>query len=89
LVVLEAMALGKAEIASNEGGPVEMIENGISGFLIEPGNPDMLREKIDYLLSDPTFRFRLGENALERVKTKFSTLDIKYIENLYLKLLHK
>jgi len=82
IVVLEAMALGKAVIASNEGGPVEIIVNGQSGLLIEVNNPKILAEKIDLLLSDEMLRKEIGKNAITRVRNKFSRLDIKHIESI-------
>ena len=87
LVVLEAMAMGKAIIASNEGGPVEMIENGKSGVLIEPGNPVLLAENIDSLFSDSRRLKLMGDDALRRVTERFSTLDIGFVQDLYDKLL--
>jgi glycosyltransferase involved in cell wall biosynthesis len=89
LVVLEAMSLGKAVIASNEGGPKEMIVDGESGFLIEPNNPQILAEKVDVLLSDSILRTKLGENAFDRVRKKFSKLDIQHVENVYRTLLKR
>ena len=89
LVVLEAMAAGKAVIASNEGGPVEMIIDGESGILIEPGNARLLADKLKLLISDKKFRTQLGENAYKRVEGKFSKIDIEFIEHLYKKLLLK
>lgn len=83
LVVLEAMAMGKAVIASNEGGPVEMIEDRISGVLIEPGDPECLAQAIDSLLENPEKRRQMGEKALERVNTHFARLDIEAVEKVY------
>ncbi|PIE46608.1 MAG: hypothetical protein CSA42_07630 [Gammaproteobacteria bacterium] len=83
LVVLEAMAIGKAVIASNQGGPVEMIENGKSGILIEPGSPQVLAKQIDFLLADSQKMKLLGTEALNRVKSKFTVFDNKFIEDLY------
>jgi glycosyltransferase involved in cell wall biosynthesis len=87
LVVLEAMAMGKAIIASNEGGPVEMIVNNKSGLLIQPNNSEILAESIDLLLSDKQKRQEMGIAAYNRVVNNFSKLDISFIENLYLNLL--
>lgn len=88
LVVLEAMAMEKAIIASGEGGPAEMLVHGESGLLIEPGNHEVLADSIDFLLSDRTKRKAFGSSAYKRVCEKFSSLDIAFIEKLYVDLLN-
>jgi len=87
LVVLEAMALGKALIASSEGGPAEMVVDGESGFLVPPGNPEILSEKLDILLSDSAYKEEMGKNAFKRIKRKFSKLNIRQVEDVYEQLL--
>lgn len=87
LVVLEAMAMGTAIVASNEGGPLEMITDGESGFLIEPGKPEILANRIDVFLSDKEIRKRMGEAAEERFYKQFSTFDVNMIEAVYHRLL--
>lgn len=87
LVVLEAMAMEKAIIASNEGGSAEMIVNNESGLLIKPGNPEILAETLDLLLSDQEKCKEMGIAAYKRVAENFSTIDIAFVENLYFKLL--
>lgn len=87
LVVLEAMVMGKAIVASNEGGPAEMIIDGESGFLVAPSNPQALAERLDTLVGDVELRKRMGANALKRMEEKFSSIDSAFIENLYHKLL--
>jgi len=89
LVVLEAMSMGKAIIASNEGGPVEMLVDGESGFLVQPADAQELARGLDELLSSPQLRERLGRNARKRMEEKFSNIDIGYIENLYIRLLSR
>jgi len=63
LSLLEAMALGKAIIASDLGPRREMIEDGVSGLLFEAGNAGDLRTKIDILIGDQALRERLGQAA--------------------------
>lgn len=71
MVSLEGMCLKKAVIATNIGGPMEIIENGASGILVPPGNPSVLAEKIQFLLEHPAVRDRIGKNALKRVEQNF------------------
>ena len=49
--VMESFAMGKPVIGARIGGITEMIENGINGYLFEPGNPEDLAQKINLLLS--------------------------------------
>jgi glycosyltransferase involved in cell wall biosynthesis len=60
---LEGMALGKAVIASNEGGPLDVIEDGIDGLLIPPRDPGRLADAVLRLLDQPDFAATLAERA--------------------------
>lgn len=55
-VIVEGMAAGLPVIASNEGGPVEIVVPGETGLLIEPGNPAILAESINWMLDHPEER---------------------------------
>jgi glycosyltransferase involved in cell wall biosynthesis len=72
LSVLEAMVLGKPVIASDIGGVQEMIEDGVTGVLVEPNRPERIAEKILSLLDDPRSCEEIGRKAEEFVNTKFS-----------------
>lgn len=63
---LEGMALGKPTIASNEGGPLDVIEHEVDGLLIAPRKPEVLAAAIVRLLSDPAFSADLGRKAARR-----------------------
>lgn len=52
-VIPEAMASGRPVVASNVGGIPEMVEDGQSGFLVEPANERQLAEKIKHLIDNP------------------------------------
>lgn len=60
---LEGMALGRAVIASNEGGPLDVIENGVDGLLIAPRDPQLLADAVLRLLDSRELRATLGANA--------------------------
>ena len=72
MVLLEGMCLKKPIIATNIGGPKEIIENEVSGILVPPGDPNILAEKIEYLLHHPEVSDVMGENAFQRVADKFN-----------------
>ena len=72
-VVLQGMALGKAVVASDIGGPREQIEDGLSGILVAPGDPVALAHAICDLLGDPLKRATLGSVATARVRDRFTS----------------
>src|SRR5262249_57484052 len=53
-VLLEGMAMGKAVIATDLGGPREIIEHGVSGFLVPPGDAVALAAAVETLIADPS-----------------------------------
>ncbi|HZS30083.1 MAG TPA: glycosyltransferase family 4 protein [Gaiellaceae bacterium] len=65
-VVLEGMAAGLAVVAADAGGPVELIEDGVDGLLVPPGDATTLAGALRRLHADPELRRRLGEAARER-----------------------
>jgi len=66
IVVIEAMAGGSPVVASNIGGIPEIVEDGVSGILVPPGDPDSLRRALADLLADPERRSAMGRAAGER-----------------------
>lgn len=71
-VLLEAMITSKPVIATNVGGNPEVIEDGKTGLLVPPKDPQKIAEAVLSLLSDEDKRIRMGEAGLRRVKEKFS-----------------
>ena len=72
LVVLEAMASGTPVVCSRLGGLPEIVEDGETGFLVEPGSVDELKERLGEILCDRTLAGRLGRNARERALERFT-----------------
>ena len=70
--MIEAMACGKPVIASRIGGPTEVIQNGVNGILVPPGNVEELAEEIVLLENDENARRRIGEKARETILKRFS-----------------
>lgn len=68
LVVIEAMACGAPVIATNQGGPPEIISEGRDGYLVHPSETALLADRIATLLLDDSerarFRFRAREKAV-------------------------
>ncbi len=84
LVTLEAMAAAKPVIVTRSGGPQEIVEDGHTGLLIPPADPDALAEKICELLGNPERAAALARTAQAKVESKF-TLErmIRDYERLY------
>ncbi|MFD0835507.1 glycosyltransferase family 4 protein [Mariniflexile aquimaris] len=69
---LEAMAMGKAMVASNVGWANEMIDDGKEGFLVHPTHHERYAKRILELLEHPDKRTAFGAAAREKIKAKFS-----------------
>jgi glycosyltransferase involved in cell wall biosynthesis len=63
LVVIEAMAAGRALIASAAGGPLEIVDDGVDGVLVAPGDVAALADAMRALADDPDRRAALGAAA--------------------------
>ncbi len=72
LVALEAMASGTPVICSRIGGLPEVVEDGVTGYLVAPGDVAGLRDRLAEVLGDPALAARLGKNARERVLERFT-----------------
>ncbi|KDA05225.1 hypothetical protein DC31_02215 [Microbacterium sp. CH12i] len=62
-VVVQGLSEGLIVIASNEGGPVEVITNGVNGFLIPPEDSDRLADLLEKLLLDTLLREQVAGAA--------------------------
>tara|TARA_B100000315_G_C14388166_1_gene500627 strand:- start:258 stop:815 length:558 start_codon:yes stop_codon:yes gene_type:complete len=70
-VYVEAMASGLPVIAARAGGVVEIVENNVNGFLIEPDDLDELVDKVN-LLKDGGERKRMSAESLRLFAEKFT-----------------
>ena len=82
-VAMEAMATGKPVIAAKIGGLPEIVEDGQTGILVAPGDPDALRAAIERLLEDRALAARMGSAGRERVKAFHASAVVGQIEALY------
>jgi glycosyltransferase involved in cell wall biosynthesis len=69
---LEAMAHGRPVVASGVGGLLDLVVNGETGILVEPGNVEALRAALQRLLADPGLRRRMGDAGRRRAAEHFS-----------------
>lgn len=87
--VLEAMAAGVPVIASAVGGVVDLIEDGTTGLLVPPGDPDALRAAIERLVARPTLAASLGASGQRHVRDRYSfDRMVAGFEHLFLSELH-
>lgn len=71
-VIIESLALGVPVVATALGGPLEIIEDGVSGYLVPPGDAGAIAERVLALLQDPALKERMRGGALSRVEKRFS-----------------
>jgi glycosyltransferase involved in cell wall biosynthesis len=69
---LEAMAAGRAIVASAQGGVPELIEHGSNGLLAKSDDPESFIKQIRILLDDPALGSRLGHAARKSVQERFT-----------------
>lgn len=67
----ESMAVGTPVIASAVGGIVEIIRDGVDGFLVPPDDADALADRLEQLLTDPELREKMGTSARARFLAEF------------------
>jgi phosphatidylinositol alpha 1,6-mannosyltransferase len=66
----EALASGVPVVAPRSGGPVDIVDHGVTGFLYQPGNGDDLATHIGRLQHDPMLRRRMGRDGRRAVAGK-------------------
>jgi len=80
LVVIESMVNGVPVIATNNGGPLEIIDDGVDGLLFDRSSEDLTR-KIEELYYDKTLQQELSNNGYIKVKKKFDKMT--QMEKMY------
>ncbi len=84
LVYVEAMACAKPVIGSRLAGVRTVIDDGTTGFLIDPGNVADLRTKIEMILTDQQQAAQLGQAGLEKVQQHYTWRGVvEQIDQLY------
>ena len=84
LSVIEAMAAGLPIVSTAAGGVPELLQNGIQGFIVQPGHAEQLSEAMVTLFKDPELRRTMGAAAAARAKGKFDvSAMVRAYEELY------
>ena len=90
LTVLEAMAAGKPVVATRVGGIPELIDDGLTGFLVPPHDPEALARAILRLAKNHELCKSMGQAGQRKALKKFDISQAaRGYETLYLKLLKK
>lgn len=79
LVLLEAMASGNVVVCTDGRGNRGLIKDGYNGFMVKHRDPELLADRLEYLVLNPSLTHDMGTNAIEFA----SKFDIRiYVDNL-------
>jgi glycosyltransferase involved in cell wall biosynthesis len=70
--IIEYMAMGKPVIATEGGGTIELVKDGVNGYLVEKKDERQIIEKLELLLSDKKLRSDMGRQAYQWVRQQFN-----------------
>nr|WP_314262204.1 glycosyltransferase [uncultured Devosia sp.] len=73
VVLMEAMASGKPVVASRVAGVQELVEDGVNGFTVPPGDAQALALRVNQLIGDPALSRRMGLAGRSTVEQSFNT----------------
>src|SRR5579872_1522977 len=68
LVALEASACGTPVVAASVGGLTTLVEDGVTGFLVEPGDADGFAERVAKIVTSPSLQDDLGRAGADRAR---------------------
>jgi glycosyltransferase involved in cell wall biosynthesis len=70
--LIEGMACGTPAICTDVGSLPEVVEDGVTGFVVAPNNPVALKSRIDFLKTNPAEARKMGQAARQRVLDRFT-----------------
>ena len=84
MAILDAMAAGKAVVATSTGSVPELVAQGETGFIVPPREEEALADRLVELLRDGSLRQRMGEAARARVDARFTLASsVRALRSLY------
>jgi glycosyltransferase involved in cell wall biosynthesis len=87
-VIAEAMAMAKPVVATGAGGPLEIVEDGATGYLVKADDPEAMARGIIRLLTDTPRADRFGRRGHETVVARFSAeAHARMVEQVYAEVL--
>jgi glycosyltransferase involved in cell wall biosynthesis len=88
MVLIEAMAMKKPVVATRMGGPLDIVLNGCTGFLVAPGNVGEMADAVRQLLQEVALAAAMGQKGKERVVSLFAKERYaRQVEAVYAQLL--
>ena len=89
-VLIEAMAMGVPVIANRNGGPLEIVDNGINGYLLDVNDTNAFTDAIIKLYDDPLLRKEMGREGRRIAEMKFSIIrSTEAVESIYRRVLKR
>jgi glycosyltransferase involved in cell wall biosynthesis len=88
VTIIEALAAGRAVVATSVGGVPDVVDEGETGFLVPPGDTEALAARLELLARDPERRAEMGRMGRERVLRRYAVerlvddVDVLYRELL-------
>jgi len=88
MVILEAMACGLPIVSTKVGGVPELIEEGVNGVLINPGDRKALLDALSCLLADPVRRDEMAKKNIQKIKEQYDIpIYVEKLKSLYREIL--
>ena len=89
-VLLEAMAMEKPVVGTRVGGIPDLIEEGLNGYLVSPGNEKELASAVVKILNDRDLALKMGRTGRKKMTDRFSAESmVRSIEEVYSELLKR
>ena len=86
-VVLESMAAGRPVVAAASGGIVDLVQDGVTGTLVPPGDAAALATALSSVLANHDTAALMGQRALDRSRVFTASAVVQRIESLYERLI--
>ena len=84
MTILETMAYGIPNISTSIASIPEVLHDGMNGFLINPGDVDLLAVRIKQLITDSTLRLNISEKSYQLISKEFSLEhNIEKLKEIY------
>lgn len=89
-VILEAMQFELPVIATDEGAIPEIIDDGVTGFIVDKNAPEQIAEKLEFLINNPEKRIEMGKAGRKKFLEKY-TIEIfeENMKNVFEDILHR
>lgn len=72
LVILETMQFEIPVVSTNEGAISEIVDDGITGFIVDKNSPEQIADKIEFLINNPKKRIEMGKAGREKFLNEYT-----------------